>query len=290
MIDCNIPAPLRPEGMNVAVSRIPWSQPKHHTPFHGHPSRFERLAAAVEELHRWSASLEILLASAALGSWGGREVLWPLWVDEAMRRTYCMIDLAVRLERQMTQRGNRASWSETCLGKATALAGSFAELRIVDDQEVVPCSGLLGEIAVGLLHLFKLPDGRLEARMVLEEIAMAAYKRRALILATSALVMQAIINAMDGGCAPAIGIKLADQGSGQWRLAVTEDDVCADNDARECDDIVDGLANLLAAENVRRLRRRSEFVTEIDFPGPDVGRSVLPKTSQVRQAVAWAQV
>jgi hypothetical protein len=94
---------------------------------------------------------------------------------------------------------------------------------------------------------------------------------------------------MDRGRAPAISIKLADQGSGQWRLAVTEDDVCAGNDAREYNDIVDGLANLLAAQNVRRLRRMSEYVTEI-FPGLEVGRSVLPKTPQVRQAVAWAQV
>jgi hypothetical protein len=190
----------------------------------------------------------------------------------------------------MVQQGNRATWSASCLGKAIALAGTFAELRIVDEQEVLPCSGLLGEIGVGLLHLFKLPDGDLEARIVLEDIAMAAHKRRALILATSALVMQTLINAMDRGSAPAIGIKLADQGSGQWRLAVTEDDVYADNDARECDDIVDGLANLLAAQNVRRLRRISEFVTEINFTGLEVGRSVLPKTSQARQAVAWAQV
>ena len=290
MTDRNIPALLRPQAMNVVLGRSSPPETKDYVPFRGHLSRFERLATVAAELNRWPAALEILLASAAPGSWGGREVLWPLWADEAMRRTYCMIDLASRLEHQMMQQGNRTTWSETCLGKATALAGSFAELRIVDDQEVVPCSGLLGEIAIGLLHLFKLPDGDLKARIVLEDIAMPAYKRRALILATSALVMQAIINAMDRGRAPAISINLAAQGSGQWRLAVTEDGACADNDARECDDIVDGLANLLGAQNVRRLRRMSELVTEIDFPGLEVGRSVLPKTSQVRQAVAWALV
>jgi hypothetical protein len=228
--------------------------------------------------------------SAAPGSWGGREVLWPLWADEAMHRTHCMIHLTLRLERQMMQQGNRATWPASCLGRVIALAGSLTELRIIDDQEVLPCSGLLGEIAVGLLHLFKLPDGDLEARIVLEDIAMAAYKRRALILATSALVMQTVTNAMDRGCAPAISIKLAAQDSGQWRLAVTEDDVYADDDARECDDIVDGLTDLLAAQNVRRFHRMSEFVTEIDFPGLEVGPSVLAKTSQVSRAVARAHV
>ena len=119
---------------------------------------------------------------------------------------------------------------------------------------------------------------------------MAAYKRRALILATSALVMQTIANAMDRGCVPAIKIELAAQASGQWRLALTEDDVCADDDTRECDDIVDGLADLLAAQNVRRFRRINEFVTEIYFAGFEVEPSVLPKSSQVSRAVAWAHV
>jgi hypothetical protein len=190
MIDRNIPAPLRPDAMNVVLGRSPRCEPKHRTSLRGHPSRFERVAAAVKELRRWPASLEILFSSAAPQSWGGREVLWPLWVDEAMHRTHCMIHLALRLEHQMMQQGERATWSASCLGKATALAGTLAELRIVDDPEVLPCSGLLGEIAVGLLHLFKLPDGRLEARIVLEDIAMAAYKRRALVLATSALIMK----------------------------------------------------------------------------------------------------
>jgi hypothetical protein len=288
MIYHKIPALLRPEAANVALSQSLHPNPNGCAFLRAHRSRFERLAAAAEELPRWPASLDILLGSAAPGSWGGREVLWPLWVDEAMHRTHSMIHLALRLECQMMQQGNRATWSASCLGKAIALAGTFAELRIIDDQEVLPCSELLGETAVRLLHRFKLPDGELEAQIVLEDIAMAAYKRRALILATSTLVMQTIINAMDRGCAPAISIKLAAQGSGQWRLAVIEDG--ADDDVRECDDVVDRLADLLEAQNVRRLRRMSEFVTEIDFAGLEVGPSVLPKTSQVSRAGAWAHV
>ena len=171
-----------------------------------------------------------------------------------------------------------------------ALAGGLAELQVVDGQTVLPCSELLGKIAVGLLHLFRLPDGELQARIVLEDIAMTACKRRALILATSALVMQAMIDAMDSGRAPAISIDLAARGSGQWRLAVTEAGGCAGDDARECDVIVDGLADILAARNVRRVRRMSKFVTEIDFPCPEAGPSVLPITSQVSRAAAWAPV
>ncbi len=281
MINRQLSAWLQPESVNVT----PRPRPIDLTSLQGHLSRFERLASTADQLPRWPASLQILLSSAVPGSWGGREMLWPLWAQEAMHRTHCTMHLALRLERQMTQQGNGATWSASRLGKAMALASSFAELRIVEDEEVLLCSG---EIAVRLLCLFKLPDGDLQPPIVLEDVAMAAYKRRALVLATSALVMQTIANAMDRGCVPAIRIELAAQASGQWRLALTEDDVCADDDTRECDDIVDGLADLLAAQNVRRFRRINEFVTEIYFAGFEVEPSVLPKSSQVSRAVAWA--
>jgi hypothetical protein len=274
--------------VNVALVGSPQGMLDQCESFRGHPSRFELLAAAAEEFAGWPALLEILLGAAAPGSWGGPKVLWPLWVDEAMHRTRCMIHLTSRLERQMVQRGNGVTtWSASCLGKARALAGSLAELRITDDREVLPCSGILGEIASGVLHLFRLPDRDPDARIVLDDVALAAYQRRALILATTALVMQTVINAMDRGCAPVIGVKLAAQGSGQWRLSVTDDEGCAGCGGRDCDAIVDGLSDLLEARNVRRFHRASEFVTEIDFPGHQVGQLGLRKISQVDLAAAW---
>jgi hypothetical protein len=285
-----IPALVRADAGEMAFSQSHQPELNHRISFRGHPSRFERLAAAAEHLPRWPGLLEILVGAAAPGSWGGREVLWPLWADEAMHRAHRLMHLTQRLEREMAQRGNRTTWPTSRVGNAMVLADSLAELRIVDDREEVPCSGLLGEIALGLLQVFKLPGADVEARIVLEDMVLPAYKRRALILATSALVMQAIINAMDSGCAPAISINLGARGNGQWRLAITERDVCADDDACECDDIVDGLADLLEAQNVRRWRWVSEFVTEFDFPGLEVGPSVLPKTSKVSRAGAWAHV
>jgi hypothetical protein len=233
-------------------STMPRPDPRGGAWISGRPSRLERLAAAAEEAPCWPPFLYVLLATAAPGSWGGSEVLEPIWVDEAMHRTLCMIHLTSRLERQMMQRKNRAAWSASCLRKAIALADSLAELEIVDNREVLPCARLLGQTAGGLLHLFSSPDGEVEARIVVEDIAVAAYRRRALVLATGALVMQAIGNAMDRGRGPAISIKLAGRGGGHWCLAVTEDDVRADDDARDCDSVVDGLSDLLAVQNVRR--------------------------------------
>jgi len=275
----------------MAFSQRFQPEPKHRISFRGHASRLWRLAAPAEELPLWPASLDILLSAPVPSSWGGREVLWPLWAHEAMHRAHPLMHLRSRLERRMTQLGNGAAWSTSCLEKAIALADALAELRIVDDLEVLPCSRLLGETAAGLLNLFNLPDSDFEARIVLEGIAMAAYKRRALILATSTLVMQTITSVMDRGYTPVISIKLSAQSNGHWRLAVTTEGAAgADEDARESDDIVDGLADLLEAQNVRRLRRMSEFVTEVDFPHLEVGPSVLPKTVQVSRGVAWAHV
>jgi hypothetical protein len=180
-----------------------------------------------------------------------------------------MVHLTLRIERRMMQQGNYATLSASCLEKAIGLTDTLAELRIVDDMEVLPCAGLLGKAAEGLLRLFSLPDGDFDVRILLEDVALPAYKRRALILATSTLVMQMISSVMNCSFAPVINIELSAQGRGQWRLAVSTDAARLDEDARESDDIVDGLADLLAAQSVRRLRRLSEVVTEIDFPGPE---------------------
>jgi hypothetical protein len=91
-------------------------------------------------------------------------------------------------------------------------------------------------------------------------------------------------NAMDCGRARATSIKLAAQDSGQWVVIARADD------ARECDGIVNGLADLLAPQTVRPLRRTREFVTETYFPSLEVASSALPKSSQVSRAVGWANV
>jgi len=222
-----------------------------------------------EESPRWPELLDILLGTAIPSTWGGREVLWPLWANEAMHRAHRMTHLTLRLERRMMQRGNHAAWSASSLVKATILADIFAELRISDDLEVLPCSKLLEETACGLLNLFNFPNRDFDARIVLNDIALPAYKRRALVLATCTLVMQAISHAMECGLQPVISINLSSERPEQCRLAITTVSVMrVDEDALETDDLVDGLAEILEVPNVRRSRRASRFVTEIDFPGP----------------------
>jgi hypothetical protein len=62
--------------------------------------------------------------------------------------------------------------------------------------------------------------------------------------------------------------------------------VRADDSARDCDNIVDGLSDLLAAQNVRRFHRMGQFVTEIDFPGLEARPSVPPQAFPVSRAAA----
>jgi hypothetical protein len=267
---CNTPDLARSETALMAFSESPEFEAQHRISFGNHASRFERLAETATKLPRWPASLDILLGAVTPSSWGGREALWPLWADEAMHRAHWMMILTLRLERCIKQQANRAAWSAYWTERAIALADTLAELRIVDDLEVLPCSGLLGETVAGLLSLFNLPDRAFDARIALEDIAMAAYKRRALVLATMTLVVQTMANAFDRDHTPVIAIKLSAQGRGIWRLAVaTEGATPADKNSVEADDIVDGLADLLEAQFPRRLRRLSGFVTEIDFPGPN---------------------
>src|ERR1700735_1884694 len=98
-----IPALPRAEAAGMVFGQSYQLESDDRISFFGQPSRFERLAAAAGELPRWPALLKILLGAAAPGAWGGREVLWPLWADEAMHRAHCMVRLTQRLERQIMQ-------------------------------------------------------------------------------------------------------------------------------------------------------------------------------------------
>jgi hypothetical protein len=226
------------------------------------------LAVAEHELARWPAMLDILLRTAVPSSWGGREVLWPLWANEAMHRAHRMMHLTLQLERYAIKSGGRATWFAQHFENACVLADIFAELRIADDLEVLMCSALLGDAIAGLINVFDMPACSLEAHIDLKDIGLPAYKRRALTLAATTLVMQVLSCTSNGNCKPVASISLSSASSQRTRLAVAAEGLSRlEQDTREIDDIVDGLADLLEVRNVRRLQWTGGFITQIDFPG-----------------------
>jgi len=234
---------------------------------HGSTSCFDRLAAAEHELVRWPAVLDILLRATVPSSWGGREVLWPLWANEAMHRAHRMMRVALQLE-HCIESGGHATWFAQRFENAIALASIFAELRIADDREVLACSTLLRDAVVRLVGVFSTPACSLETHIALKDIDLPAYQRRALILAATTLIMQVLTCASDSGCEPVVSISLSSPSSQRTRLEVATKGLARmEEDAREVDDIVDGLADLLEVRNVRRLQWIDGFITQIDFPG-----------------------
>jgi hypothetical protein len=230
-------------------------------------SCFDRLAVAENELARWPAVLDILLRTAIPSSWGGREVLWPLWANEAMHRAHRIMHLTIQRERCALKSGSRASRSAQYFESARALADIFAELRIADDLEVLMCAALLRDTVARLIDFFDMPACSLETHIDLKDIGLPAYKRRALVLAASSLIMQVLSCTGDSNRKPIVSIVLSTPSSQRARLVVaTEGLARVERDAREVDDVVDSLADLLEVRNVRRLHWNDGFITQIDFP------------------------
>jgi signal transduction histidine kinase len=129
------------------------------------------------------------------GSEAGRAVLKPLWAEEAMHRAYWMVRLLAR----QAERDTRRRKDDLTIGVERALAESLADAyRTVvsgGEDDIVPCSGLLRDVALNLGALFG-SDGVAISTDV-ARVSLPAYKRRALVLCVSELTINALVHAFD---------------------------------------------------------------------------------------------
>lgn len=229
---------------------------------HRHGSRFETLAtlSAQQSRHR-GLTLDTLLAAACPKKHYGPAMLQSIWA-EAMHRSCAMMRL-------LATRGPGGSPADVRCehGLAHDLASLFRSLDANSAYEDVPCSNLLRDIVTDLVSVFGAEDIVLATDIA--RLRLPAYKRRALILATVELVLNALLHAFPDRAGGLLQVSLRSFGPARAWLQVRDDGVGfgGGHPNLGCG-VAAGLADLLEADLVY-FRTRTTMVAEIVFPAAE---------------------
>jgi signal transduction histidine kinase len=231
----------------------------------GFRQRFHRMIAVSKQLSPVrSEMLRLLLNAADPRRSGGRPVLRPLWANEAMHRAYSLVSLTLLLDRHIPR--NSAVGCELEVKNALALAESFRALEITNDLEIVGCSDLLRTTTLGLVELFGPAVGNISATVALERICLPAFKRRALTLACSELVINSLRHAFAECSDGSITVLLTTSDQSKARLTVRDDGRGIPFGTHEMSGgIATDLAFLLEGDLEYRSSRAGGTIAEINF-------------------------
>lgn len=132
-----------------------------------------------------------------------------VWAAEAMHRIANLQQLATSLE-GLLERGridarNRLAAKQ----RASALARAYKSLDLAAGADPAPCSQELGDIVRGLVEIFGHTVGSVALSLELAPLRLTGEKRRALLLAGSELVVNALRHAFTDRRAGIIQIRLA---------------------------------------------------------------------------------
>jgi hypothetical protein len=207
----------------------------------------------------------LLQPSLRLTCSNGCEALRPLWAEEAMHRSYNFVKLVFRQALARGPSNGLTHMAELCL--ATDLMALYGSLAAVPPRHVVSCSPVLREIVRNLVALFGQTAGDIELHVNIERVALAAYRRRALVLAASELVINALLHAFEGRTGGLILVELHLIDGWRARLRISDDGVGCGNSriGAECG-VAGGLASLLGSELVYHSRKQSGTIVELVLP------------------------
>ena len=235
---------------------------------HPFASRLEMMAVLSERVSpRLRPILGVLLDAARPADCGGRAVLRPLWVQEAMHRACNMLQLVAKLDQMAGPRLEDGVAFRLDIGLANDLAALFRALDIRQDDEEMPCSRVLRGVVRNLVALFGSGAGQIVIRTDIERLSLPAYKRRALVLAVSELVINALRHSFAGRREGQIKVTLQTFGAAHACLSVVDDGV-GFRESRPSGQrgIAGGLADLLEADLVYRQVGIVGTSAEIVFP------------------------
>jgi hypothetical protein len=224
-------------------------------------SQFELLAEAATPSGP-DEVLGIMLAAACLPPTPEHWTRRPIWAEEAMHRACNML----RLVQSMRGDGSAASWRHRPV-LARHLAGCFAALADCCEHQVVPVSQLLRDVAHDLGSLFAPAYCDIAVTTRIERMVLPACQRRALVLATTELVTNALLHAFPGQSGGRIEVTLHRVGERRASLRVADSGIgIGDGHAYDCGSVTGGLAEALGA----RLRyfgtRAWPTVADVTFP------------------------
>jgi two-component sensor histidine kinase len=196
----------------------------------------------------------------------------PVWADEATHRAANLRHLAMNLDRLLDDRKIAPSSRVRALARANALVRAYRSLDV--DPETGPCSCAeeIRDIASGLVEIFGHAVGSVVLSLELQSLLLAGEARRALVLAASELVVNALRHAFIGRQTGNIEIHLYHDQAAQKEVLVVADDGVGLSNAEEPagmgHSIICGLAQVLGGEVTWRSLLLGGTEVMLCFPTP----------------------
>jgi hypothetical protein len=156
-------------------------------------SSVSRLETLVEQTERLPPHAELifrlLIGATKISTDGEHSVLRPLWANDAMHRSYAMLRLLVQKAERYRGCSMTGAVNAIDFQLARSLVDAYTSLVGEGETTLVPCSVPLREIVVNLVELL---GSGVAVSTVIDRVMLPAYKRRALVLAASELVLNAL--------------------------------------------------------------------------------------------------
>lgn len=160
-----------------------------------HRSGLERAAGSTAQVGpgRPAILASLILAGLPRREADDTEVLWPIWASEAVYRAEGLLTLLALLDRSR-RRGPGRLGRQLDVDLARSLASQFQALQSGPTRAPVPCSPILRDIAAALLSLFGEVVGGPVLRTDIARLVLPGFQRRALVLASSTLVIGVLVH------------------------------------------------------------------------------------------------
>ena len=140
---------------------------------------------------RRAAILSLILESISPVRDGDGSMLHSVWANEVLERVSLIIQLLSSLDRQARAGSHHLPGMRNERQTAVRLATTFGLLNDLPDHKARPCSNLLRHLVRDLVALFSPAGGGVVIKLEIEKFALPLFRRRALILAASYLVLRA---------------------------------------------------------------------------------------------------
>jgi two-component sensor histidine kinase len=210
--------------------------------------------------------LSQLLRSTCTPEEDPRSPLRPIWAFENFARTRVMIRLLSALDRLRKNGDPRMLSLDMERDAADRLSAGLSLVRDLSAATPVACSSLLRHVVRDLVELFGPTVGEVLIATQVEPVSISPVKRRALLLATCNLLLQALADGFAGRRSGTLVVSLHRIGRAAMRLTVADDGSVATRDwSGESVEAVDDLVAILEGRLFPQRDGRGGVVTELTF-------------------------
>jgi two-component sensor histidine kinase len=169
-----------------------------------------------------------------------------VWLEEAMHRAANLRQLAFSLQRLLDSGRIDPSNRPRAIRRANALLNAYHSLETVDEANSNYCARELRDIAGGLVEIFGHTVGSLVLSLDVQPLWLTAEARRALLLAGSELVINALRHAFIGRQTGVIQIALYHDSVHQEGTLIVADDGVGPGDLKKVAGLGRGIVRELA--------------------------------------------